>query len=67
MKVDKLIKAAHTVEQFRVLQYLTDQRFAAESFDVEPVDRYSIKATDATGASLIFYWDPDAGEVKWHD
>lgn len=57
---------AETVEQFKVMQYIGEQ-FAPDALELELVDRFTIRATDNTGASLIFYWDPDAGEVKWHD
>lgn len=57
---------AETVEQFKVMQYI-GERFAPDALELELVDRFTIRATDNTGASLIFYWDPGAGEVKWHD
>lgn len=57
---------AETVEQFKVMQYIGEQ-FAPDALELELVDRFTIRATDNTGASLTFYWDPDAGEVKWHD
>ena len=56
---------AETVEQFKVMQFIGEQ-FAPDALELELIDRFTIRATDHTGASLIFYWDPDAGEVKWH-
>lgn len=57
---------AETVEQFKVMQFIGEQ-FAPDALELELIDRFTIRATDNTGASLTFYWDPDAGEVKWHD
>lgn len=57
---------AETVEQFKVMQFIGEQ-FAPDALELELVDRFTIRATDHTGAAITFYWDPEAGEVKWHD
>ena len=57
---------AETVEQFKVMQYI-GEHFAENALELELVDRFTIRATDDTGAAITFYWDPDAGEVRWHD
>lgn len=66
MRNDTKNTGAQTVEQFKVMQYIGDQ-FAPDALELELVDRFTIRATDNTGAAITFYWDPDAGEVKWHD
>lgn len=53
---------AETVEQFKVMQFIGEQ-FAPDALELELIDRYTIKATDSTGASLIFYYDPEAQAV----
>lgn len=66
MRNDPKSTGAETVEQFKVMQFIGEQ-FAPDALELELVDRFTIRATDDTGATITFYWDPDAGEVKWHD
>ncbi|WP_287164758.1 hypothetical protein [Clostridium sp.] len=49
----------NTVEQFKVLQFLKEQ------FELELLDRYSIKVTDSTGDKMIFKWD--GKKVTWDE
>lgn len=45
------------------MQFIGEQ-FAPGALELELIDRYTIKATDDTGASLIFYWDTESDGVK---
>ena len=54
---------AETVEQFKVMQYINSY-FAENALELELVDRYTIKGTDHTGASLIFYYDPETSTTQ---
>ena len=68
MHNDPKITDAQTVEQHKIMQYIS-RHFDAGALELELIDRYTIKATDNTGATITFYWDPtagDAGEVKWN-
>lgn len=53
---------AETVEQFKVMQYI-NEHFAENALELELIDRYTIKGTDSTGASLIFYYDTETQAV----
>lgn len=66
MRNDPKNTGAETVEQFKVMQFIGEQ-FAPDALELELIDRFTIRTTDNTGAAITFYWDPDAGEVKWHD
>lgn len=63
MKNTKKNFGAETVEQFKVMQYINDY-FAENALELELVDRYTIKGTDHTGASLIFYYDPETQTIE---
>ena len=52
----------NTVEQFKVLQFLKEN-FEIELFELELLDRYSIKVTDSTGDKMIFKYEN--GKVTW--
>lgn len=54
---------AETVEQFKVMQYI-GEHFAENALELELIDRYTIKGTDHTGASLIFYYDPETSTIQ---
>ena len=54
---------AETVEQFKVMQYI-NEHFAENALELELIDRYTIRATDHTGASLIFYYDPETSTIQ---
>lgn len=53
---------AETVEQFKVMNSI-NEHFNENALELELIDRYTIRATDDTGASLIFYYDPEAKAV----
>lgn len=63
MKNTKKNFGAETVEQFKVMQFIGEQ-FAPGALELELIDRYTIKGTDHTGASLIFYYDPETGTIQ---
>lgn len=63
MKNTKKNFGAETVEQFKVMQYI-NEHFEENALELELIDRYTIRATDHTGASLIFYWDTESDGVK---
>ena len=63
MKNTKKNFGAETVEQFKVMQYINEY-FAENALELEPIDRYTIKGTDHTGASLIFYYDPETSTIQ---
>ena len=44
----------------------TKKNFGAETVEQFKVMQF-IGEQFAPGAAITFYWDPDAGEVKWHD
>ena len=52
----------NTAEQFKVLQFLR-KNFEIELFELELIDRYSIKVKDQTGESMIFKYEN--GKVVW--
>ncbi|WP_438335208.1 hypothetical protein ACIR03_02475 [Clostridium cochlearium] len=52
----------NTVEQFKVLQFL-EKNFEIELFELELIDRYSIKVTDSTGESMVFKYENN--KVTW--
>lgn len=62
MKNTKKNFGAETVEQFKVMERI-NEHFEENALELELVDRYSIKVTDDTGASLIFYYDPETQAV----
>lgn len=61
MKNTKKNFGAETVEQFEVMERINEH--FENALELELVDRYSIKVTDHTGASLIFYYDPETQAV----
>lgn len=63
MKNTKKNFGAETVEQFKVMQYINEY-FEENALELEPIDRYTIKGTDSTGASLIFYYDTETGTIQ---
>lgn len=63
MKNTKKNFGAETVEQFKVMQYINEY-FEENALELEPIDRYTIKGTDSTGASLIFYYDPETSTIQ---
>ena len=63
MKNTKKNFGAETVEQFKVMQYI-NEHFEENALELELVDRFTIRATDHTGASLIFYYDAESDGVK---
>lgn len=54
----------NTVEQFKVLQFL-ENNFEIELFELELIDRYSIKVTDSTGESMTFKYENN--KVTWDE
>lgn len=54
----------NTVEQFKVLQFL-EKNFEIELFELELIDRYSIKVTDSTGESMVFKYENN--KVTWDE
>lgn len=54
---------AKTVEQFKVIQYINDN-FEKGSLKLTLIDRFTIKAEDSTGDSIIFYYDNESKEIK---
>lgn len=63
MKNTKKNFGAETVEQFKVMQYI-NEHFAENALELKLIDRYTIKGTDHTGASLIFYYDPETSTIQ---
>lgn len=56
MKNTRQIFGAETVQQFQIMQYINTY-FEEGALELELIDRYTIRGTDASGASLIFYYN----------
>ena len=54
----------NTVEQFKVMKFL-EENLEIELFELELIDRYSIKVKDQTGESMIFKYEN--GKVTWDE
>lgn len=52
----------NTVEQFKIMEFLKEN-FELELFQLELLDRYSIKVSDSTSESMIFKYEN--GKVTW--